>query len=179
PLSGHTDAVWSVAFSPDGKMLASGSSDKTILLWDVAIRKPQGQPLNGHTHAVRSVVFNPDGKTLASGSWEKTILLWDAASRKPLGQPLSGHTDAVGSVVFSPDGKTLASGSWDKTILLWDVSFQSWQARACYIANRNLTRTEWQEYIGDIEPYRATGPELPIEPEMPAEEQGKEHTREN
>lgn len=74
---------------------------------------------------------------------------------------LTGHTSSVSSVAFSPDGKTLASGSGDNTIILWDVSFQSWQARACRIANRNLRRAEWAQYIGDIEPYRATCPELP------------------
>jgi hypothetical protein len=116
--------------------------------------------LTGHTSYVGSVAFSPDGKMLASGSGDNTIVLWDVASRQPLGQPLSGHTNSVESVAFSPDGKTLASGSGDNTIVLWDVSFQSWQARACYIVNRNLTRTEWQEYIGDIEPYRTTCPRV-------------------
>lgn len=71
---------------------------------------------------------------------------------------LTSHTDAVASVAFSPDGKTLAAGSGDTTIILLDVSLESWQDRACRIANRNLTRAEWEKYIGDIEPYRATCP---------------------
>src|SRR5262249_40076518 len=105
-LAGHTNFVLSVAFSPDGKTLASGSGDKTIILWDVASRQPLGAPLTGHTDSVRSVAFSPDGKTLASGSGDKTIILWDVASRQPLGAPLTGHTDSVWSVAFSPDGKT-------------------------------------------------------------------------
>jgi WD40 repeat protein len=121
PLKGHTDFVSSVAFSPDGKTLASGSYDNTILLWDIEIRKPIGQPLTGHTDIVTSVAFSPDGKTLASASYDKTIILWDIESHKPVGQPLTGHADAVTSVVFSPDGKTLASASYDKTIILWDI----------------------------------------------------------
>ena len=103
-LTGHTSSVRSVAFSPDGKTLASGSRDKTLILWDVASRQPLGQPLTGHTDTVVSVAFSPDGRTLASGSWDKTLILWDVASRQPLGQPLTGHTNRVWSVAFSPDG---------------------------------------------------------------------------
>lgn len=118
-----TGGVTSVAFSPDGKILASGSDDHSIILWDVTTGQPIGQPLKGHSDEVMSVAFSPDGKTLASGSADHTIILWDVATHQPIGTPLMGHTDIVSTVAFSPDGKTLASnGGSDFTIILWDVA---------------------------------------------------------
>src|SRR5262249_52540836 len=86
-LHSHTGPVQSVAFSPDGKTLASGSNDHTIRLWELASPKPLEPPLRGHTDLVSSVAFSPDGKTLASGSWDKKIILWEVASPKPLELP--------------------------------------------------------------------------------------------
>ena len=111
----------SVAFSPDGTRIVSGSDDNTVRLWDAATGQPIGQPLTGHTDAVYSVAFSPDGTRIASGSRDNTVRLWDAATGQPIGQPLTGHTDAVTSVAFSPDGKRIVSGSADNTVRLWDA----------------------------------------------------------
>ncbi len=121
-LRAHDAEVDAVAFSPDGKILASGSWDKTIVLWDAVTHKRIGLPLTGHTHRVMSVAFSSDGKMLASAGYDHTIMLWDVATRKPLGPPLEGHTDVVHSVAFSPDGTMLASGSWDNSVRLWDIA---------------------------------------------------------
>ena len=119
-LGGHTEDVGSLAFSPDGKTLASGSRDKTIRLWDVATGDTL-KTLTEHTGVVDSVVFSPDGKTLASGDRARTIRLWDVATGT-LQPTLTVDTGDFYSVVFSPDGKTLAGRGSANTIRLWDVA---------------------------------------------------------
>ena len=118
-LKGHFNWVRSVAYSPDGQTLASGSDDNTIKLWNVNTGNLL-QTFTGHSDLVWSVAYSPDGQTLASGSWDKTIKLWDVKTGKLL-QTLEGHSDLVWSVAYSPDGQTLASGSGDDTIKLWNV----------------------------------------------------------
>jgi WD40 repeat protein/serine/threonine protein kinase len=121
-LHGHSDAVRSVAFSPDGTLLASASRDNSILLWDVTTRRTQLPALTGHTGFVNCVTFSPDGKWLASASADNTIRLWDITTGEPVGTPFNAHTDAVWSVAFSPDGKYLASTSADMSVRLWDTA---------------------------------------------------------
>jgi WD40 repeat protein len=118
-LEGHSAEVWSLAFSPDNKMLASASWDKTIMLWEVSTGSHK-RTLEGHTGEIYSVTFSPDGKILASSSKDKTVRLWDmpTGSHK---RTLEGHSGWVGSVAFSPAGKMLVSCSYDGTIRLWDI----------------------------------------------------------
>ncbi|MEA5619427.1 TonB family protein [Cronbergia sp. UHCC 0137] len=118
-LTGHSDWVSSVAYSPDSQTLASGSGDNTIKLWNVKTGNLL-QTLTGHSKLVYSVAYSPDGQTLASGSKDKTIKLWNVKTGNLL-QTLTGHSSWVYSVSYSPDGQTLASGSKDKTIKLWNV----------------------------------------------------------
>ncbi|KAG8833251.1 hypothetical protein FRB91_000039 [Serendipita sp. 411] len=119
--TGHTGTVNSIAFSPDGCRIVSGSADKTIRLWDIETGQILGEPLRGHRANVYSVAFSPDGRQMASGSWDETIRLWDTETGQIVGEPLRGHSSSVASVAFSPDGCQIASGSWDKTIRLWDT----------------------------------------------------------
>ncbi|KAK0632942.1 hypothetical protein B0T14DRAFT_542129 [Immersiella caudata] len=119
-LEGHSDGVWSVTFSPDSKLIASGSYDKTVKIWDVATGACT-QTLEGHSHGVRSVTFSPDSKLIASGSYDKTVKIWDVATGACT-QTFKGHSHRVRSVTFSPDSKLIASGSRDKTVKIWDVA---------------------------------------------------------
>ncbi|KAL5504548.1 hypothetical protein ACEPAH_7209 [Sanghuangporus vaninii] len=120
-LEGHSHWVYSVAFSPDGKRIASGSRDRTILVWDADSGEIVSGPYKGHTDWVNSVAFSPDGKRVASGSDDRTICVWDVDGGVLALGPLEGHTGKVLSVAFSPDGKCIASGSSDETIRVWDA----------------------------------------------------------
>jgi WD40 repeat protein len=123
-LEGHSGWIISVAFSPDGKQVVSGSSDETVRLWDV-VTGAALQTLEGHSGQVTSVAFSPDGKQVASGSYDETVRLWDAVTGAAL-QTLEGHSGSVTSVAFSSDGKQMdtlcLSNQWvtkGETNFLW------------------------------------------------------------
>ncbi len=115
-LMGHTDAVFTVAYSPDGLSFISGSRDGTILLWDAATYQLKAK-LTGYLDAI---TFSPDSKTLAIGNQDKEIKLWDAVSGEHK-TTLTEHTDNVGNLIFNPDGRTFAGIGGDSTIRLWDA----------------------------------------------------------
>jgi len=129
--AGEKDAlIISLAFSPDGLYVLSGSSDKTLKLWDVATGR-EIRTFTGHTGMVSSVAFSPDGRYALSGSWDSTLTLWDISTGNVIRRNIStgkeirtfkGHTDRVNSVAFSPDGSHIISAARDNSIRLWDVA---------------------------------------------------------
>ncbi len=162
-LTGHSDSINCLAISPDGKILASGSEDNTIKLWDLHTEECLAT-LEGHEAGVKSVAITPDGQLLVSGSADNTIKLWELPDE--VGEPicadpiytLTGHTDWVKCLAISPDGQTLASGSHDKTIKLWQLEtgelkstlIGHWGEVNCLAISpdgQRLTSCSWDETI--------------------------------
>lgn len=121
-LTGHTKQIWGITFSPNGKLIASASADKSARIWN--IEDSSVKVLSGHTAEVWGIAFSPDGKLLASSGEDNTIKLWQPTTGKLL-KELNEHSSAVLSLKFSHDGKMLASGGDGYNIKLWDT--QNWQ----------------------------------------------------
>ena len=131
-MRGHTDAVRSVAFSPNGSRIASGSDDATVRLWDPVTLQPDEKPMT-HGSSVTSVVFSPDSAQIVTAGAGKTIQLWDAATQQEAGA-FVGHQSGVAAVVFRGDQKLVSSG-FDRTVRIWDAtSWQSFHVESDYFA---------------------------------------------
>ena len=128
--------VLTLAFSPDGTRLASGSTDTTVRLWDTSTSNDAPITLRKHTGWTNVLAFSPDGKMLASGSTDKTVQLWNIATGEPLAT-LTEHLSGIAALTFSPDGSTLASGSTDGTIRFWDT------ATGDSLSTRITGHTQW------------------------------------
>lgn len=160
--AGTDSKVSSVAFSPDGRILATGGLDGSVQLWDTADPAKPRRLSRLATAATRggvfSVAFSPNGDILASGDYNGTIQLWDTTSpahSRPLPATLAVDTSGTpaSSVAFTPDSRTLATGSADATTRLWDLDVNDAIGRICATTGNNLTYGVWQTYIPQL-PYR-------------------------
>ena len=160
-------AVNAVRFSPDGKVVAVGDSSGKVVFWKLDpthqfegawAARPAGLALAGHNGAVDSIDFDKSGRTLVTLSEDGKLRLWDVATRKLIGAPLPGSTNGSGGAVhFFPDGKHVLGVFHSGTAVIWNIDPSAWEAKACNIARRNLTRAEWAESLGR-RPYRNVCP---------------------
>ena len=118
-LNGHSKSVASVAYNPNGQILASGSYDNTIKLWNLTKNK-EIRTFKGHSAWVAGVAITPNNRSLVSSSYDNTIKLWNLVNGKPI-RTFKGHSDSVGTLLVTKDGKTIISGSFDHTIKLWNL----------------------------------------------------------
>ncbi|MFD7631011.1 AAA family ATPase [Streptomyces sp. NPDC059851] len=142
--------VMGLAFSPDGRLMATGTADGVLRLWNTADPArgitPAGE-LRGHQSDVRALSFGPDGRILVSGGADNTVRLWDVAGRAPVGGPLTGHTMPVGTVAVAPDGHTLVTGGWDNTVRVWETDPARLLPRLCAATTGRHDRDLWRRHL--------------------------------
>ena len=170
---GDNNDTFDLTFDQNGHMLASTIADSYIYLWDQKTGASLGQPLVGRTHQIS---FSPDGSLLASADGDGNIFIWDVGSRQLIGQILE-PTDALNitSMYFTDDGKKLVLGGCQRSvdydceqgeIILLDVDLEVWVNYACKVAGRNLTYSEWLQFLPSDEDYRKTCDQWPLESDV-------------
>jgi WD40 repeat protein len=137
----------SVAFSPDGSLLAVGQFEGDGQLYSTESWAPIGRRLERHTQRITNVVFSRDGRTLATSSADGTALLWDVATQEPIGSPLTVEPDTFVSAALSPDGSHLFAVSTAVDGLRLAIDPEVWKRHACLVAGRDLTRREWKDAL--------------------------------
>jgi hypothetical protein len=151
-----------VAFSPDGRELASVGTDGLIHLWATSDYQLIGEPLRGFVGGLYCVAFSPDGKVMAVGGQNNMVQLWDVARRERLGEAIADDVSSVdvSGVAFSADGRFLISAG-DYGIVSTDLGPDAWATRLCGIISRNLSSQEWRQHFGPNVPYHRTCANLP------------------
>ena len=130
----------SVAYSPNGRHIISGSSDCTIRIWDAETGAPVDNPLQGNTDSVRSIAYSPDGRHIISGSDDRTIRIWDTEANTAAGKPLGEHTYSVRSITYSSDERHIGSASYDDTTRVLDTfPYPSIRSSSCNPIHPNFS----------------------------------------
>ncbi len=145
----NSPQLYSAAVSPDGRTVAAGYGNGSIVLWDLATHRRSPQQLSsfgGHLGPVQDLAFSDNGQILASAGQDSTVKLWDVHGSRSLIATLSGHTDSVTTVAFAPNG-TLASGGDDGAVIVWDLNPESVSHDICQTLQTNLTPGDWARYV--------------------------------
>lgn len=137
----------SVAFSPNGELLAIGRYGGSARLVSTDTWKPVGRAMDGQEARLTALEFSPDGRVLLTGSADGTVLLWDVATQPAIGSPLLIEPDAYVSATFSRDGSHLFAVPHTGRGVRWDVRAESWKRHACLVAGRELSETEWRDAL--------------------------------
>jgi WD40 repeat protein len=135
------------AFSPDGKLLATGGGDGVVKFWNAGTGKREGRSFIGNPGWVRSVQFDPTGRLLLTAGTDGLTRLWDVKARAAYGAPLPGHEGQENHAAFSPDGAHVVAVYQDGRAIDWDIRPRSWERQACSVAGRTLTKDEWAQYL--------------------------------
>jgi hypothetical protein len=157
--------VLALAFSPDGRLLVTGSADTTLRLWNAATGQPMGSPMTGHTAAVTDVAFGPGGGRMVSRSEDHTLRLWDTATVAPVGTPMNAHSAYLLGVEFSPDGQQLLStGAAPDRRLFPPPAPTAWSDLLCAKLSANISQQQWHDWVASDIGYIQLCPGLPIAP---------------
>jgi WD40 repeat protein/DNA-binding SARP family transcriptional activator len=153
----HGRLIFAIRFSPDGKQIATGDEKGNVDFWDPATGRRVGREIGGQNGGVASVTYSPDGReVMTTSTGDGKFRLIDITTGKLIGEPLPG-ADIGGWGTFSPNGKEIIATFWSGLGVAWNVDPAAWQRQACRIANRNLTRAEWRDFLPQRS-YRAVCP---------------------
>jgi WD40 repeat protein len=158
--SSSVSNIYSVAFSPDGNRIASGSSDGTTRLWDVGTRRQIEPAMTGDQNAVMSVDFARNNRWIVAGAADGKVRLWDTSNLEPIGTPIVGHQNWA-RAVFSPDDKLILSGSADGNLHLWPAP-QDLTDFICSKLTDNMSEDQWDGKVSRWIPYHEGCRNLPV-----------------